>query len=133
MGDEIGSLEVGKRADIVVIDTDRRRVHPAVARPRAAVVWASDGRAVRRGRGERGGSSCATARASRSITTSCGRPRWPPATACSPPPASPPTACGPDLTNTPSDPDPSRGEPGSRHARKPARMIANPGCNRRDP
>ncbi|MET0909927.1 MAG: amidohydrolase family protein [Ilumatobacteraceae bacterium] len=46
MGHEIGSLEVGKRADIVLIDTDRAEFTPASPDPVLPVVWATDGRAV---------------------------------------------------------------------------------------
>jgi 5-methylthioadenosine/S-adenosylhomocysteine deaminase len=44
---EIGSLEVGKRADIVVIDTTGPAWTPHADDPTLALVWASDGRAVR--------------------------------------------------------------------------------------
>jgi 5-methylthioadenosine/S-adenosylhomocysteine deaminase len=44
---EIGSLEVGKRADIVVIDTTGPAWTPHADDPILALVWASDGRAVR--------------------------------------------------------------------------------------
>ncbi len=47
MGHEIGSLEVGKRADVVVIDTSRPEWTPHAADPTMALAWASDGRAVR--------------------------------------------------------------------------------------
>ena len=45
--DEIGSLEVGKRADVVVVDTTGPVWTPHAADPTIAMVWASDGRAVR--------------------------------------------------------------------------------------
>ncbi|MDJ0767663.1 MAG: amidohydrolase family protein [Ilumatobacter sp.] len=45
--DEIGSLEVGKRADIVVVDTTRPEWTPHAVDPITALVWASDGRAIR--------------------------------------------------------------------------------------
>lgn len=44
---EIGSLERGKRADVVVIDTAGPTWTPHAADPTVALVWASDGRAVR--------------------------------------------------------------------------------------
>lgn len=47
MGHEIGSLEVGKRADIVVIDTTGPVWTPRADDPTVALVWASDGRSVR--------------------------------------------------------------------------------------
>jgi 5-methylthioadenosine/S-adenosylhomocysteine deaminase len=47
LGDELGSLEVGKRADIVVIDTTGPAWIPRADDPTVALVWASDGRAVR--------------------------------------------------------------------------------------
>ncbi len=47
MGDEIGSLEVGKRADVVVIDTTGPAWTPHADDPTIGLVWASDGRAVR--------------------------------------------------------------------------------------
>ncbi len=46
MGHEIGSLEVGKRADIVLVDTDRAEFTPASPDPVLPLVWATDGRAV---------------------------------------------------------------------------------------
>ena len=45
--DEIGSLEVGKRADIVLIDTDGPEWMPRSPDPVLQLVWASDGRSVR--------------------------------------------------------------------------------------
>jgi 5-methylthioadenosine/S-adenosylhomocysteine deaminase len=46
MGDRIGSLEVGKQADLVVFET--RHLHwAAPADPALALVWATDGRHVR--------------------------------------------------------------------------------------
>lgn len=47
MGDEIGSLEPGKRADVVVVDTTGPTWTPHADDPTIALVWASDGRAVR--------------------------------------------------------------------------------------
>lgn len=47
MGAEIGSIEVGKRADIVVVDTTGPTWTPHADDPTIALVWASDGRAVR--------------------------------------------------------------------------------------
>lgn len=44
---EIGSLEVGKRADVVVVDTTGPAWTPHADDPTLALVWASDGRAVR--------------------------------------------------------------------------------------
>jgi 5-methylthioadenosine/S-adenosylhomocysteine deaminase len=44
---EIGSLEPGKRADVVVIDTSGPAWTPHDTDPITALVWASDGRAVR--------------------------------------------------------------------------------------
>ena len=46
MGHEIGSLEVGKRADIVLVDTDRAEFTPASPDPVLPLVWATDGRGV---------------------------------------------------------------------------------------
>jgi 5-methylthioadenosine/S-adenosylhomocysteine deaminase len=46
MGHEIGSLEVGKRADVVLIDIDRAEFTPASPDPVLPIVWATDGRAV---------------------------------------------------------------------------------------
>ncbi len=46
MGHEIGSLEVGKRADIVLLDTDRAEFTPPSPDPVLPIVWATDGRAV---------------------------------------------------------------------------------------
>ena len=46
MGHEIGSLETGKRADIVLVDTDRAEFTPASPDPVLPIVWATDGRAV---------------------------------------------------------------------------------------
>jgi 5-methylthioadenosine/S-adenosylhomocysteine deaminase len=46
MDHEIGSIEVGKRADLVLVDTDRAEFTPASPDPVLALVWASDGRAV---------------------------------------------------------------------------------------
>ena len=47
LGHEIGSLEVGKRADVVVVDTTGPAWTPHADDPTTALVWASDGRAVR--------------------------------------------------------------------------------------
>jgi 5-methylthioadenosine/S-adenosylhomocysteine deaminase len=44
---EIGSLEVGKRADVVVVDTTTPAWTPHAADPTIPLIWASDGRAVR--------------------------------------------------------------------------------------
>jgi 5-methylthioadenosine/S-adenosylhomocysteine deaminase len=44
---DIGSLEPGKRADVVVIDTSGPAWTPHADDPVTALVWASDGRAVR--------------------------------------------------------------------------------------
>lgn len=44
---EIGSLEPGKRADVVIIDTTGPTWTPHSNDPSVALVWASDGRAVR--------------------------------------------------------------------------------------
>jgi 5-methylthioadenosine/S-adenosylhomocysteine deaminase len=44
---EIGSLEVGKRADVVLVDTTGPAWTPHDDDPILALVWASDGRAVR--------------------------------------------------------------------------------------
>ncbi|MEP1123279.1 MAG: amidohydrolase family protein [Ilumatobacter sp.] len=46
MGDEIGSLAVGKRADIVLVDTTRPEWVPLSPDPVLQLVWASDGRSV---------------------------------------------------------------------------------------
>jgi 5-methylthioadenosine/S-adenosylhomocysteine deaminase len=47
MHHELGSLEVGKRADVVVLDTTGPVWTPHAADPVIALVWASDGRSVR--------------------------------------------------------------------------------------
>ena len=47
MADELGSLEPGKRADIVVIDTTGPNWVPRSPDPVLQLVWASDGRDVR--------------------------------------------------------------------------------------
>ena len=47
MADRIGSLEPGKRADIVVHDTSGPHWTPRSADPVLQLVWASDGRSVR--------------------------------------------------------------------------------------
>lgn len=46
MDHEIGSLEVGKRADVVLVDTSRAEWIPASPDPVVQLVWASDGRSV---------------------------------------------------------------------------------------
>ena len=46
MDHEIGSLEIGKRADIVLIDTTTPEWVPASPDPVLQLVWASDGRSV---------------------------------------------------------------------------------------
>lgn len=47
MSDEIGSLAVGKRADIVLVDTTGPEWVPLSPDPVLQLVWASDGRSVR--------------------------------------------------------------------------------------
>jgi 5-methylthioadenosine/S-adenosylhomocysteine deaminase len=47
MADRIGSLEVGKRADLVVHDTSRPQWIPRSVDPVLQLVWATDGRSVR--------------------------------------------------------------------------------------
>jgi 5-methylthioadenosine/S-adenosylhomocysteine deaminase len=47
MDHEIGSLEPGKRADLVVVDTTRPEWVPRSPDPVLQLVWASDGRSVR--------------------------------------------------------------------------------------
>ncbi len=47
MHHEIGSLEVGKRADVVIVDTTGPIWTPHADDPIIALVWASDGRSVR--------------------------------------------------------------------------------------
>jgi 5-methylthioadenosine/S-adenosylhomocysteine deaminase len=47
MDHEIGSLEEGKRADVVVIDATRPEWVPRAPDPVVQLVWASDGRSVR--------------------------------------------------------------------------------------
>lgn len=44
---ELGSLEVGKRADVVLVDTTGPAWTPHADDPTLALVWGSDGRAVR--------------------------------------------------------------------------------------
>ena len=44
---ELGSLEPGKRADVVLIDTSGPEWVPTAPDPVQQLVWASDGRAVR--------------------------------------------------------------------------------------
>jgi 5-methylthioadenosine/S-adenosylhomocysteine deaminase len=44
---EIGSLEVGKRADVIVVDATTPAWTPRADDPALALVWTSDGRAVR--------------------------------------------------------------------------------------
>ena len=46
MAHEIGSLEVGKRADLVLLDIDRAEFTPPSPDPVLPIVWATDGRAV---------------------------------------------------------------------------------------
>lgn len=46
MDHEIGSIEVGKRADVVLVDTTRPEWIPASPDPILQLVWASDGRSV---------------------------------------------------------------------------------------
>jgi 5-methylthioadenosine/S-adenosylhomocysteine deaminase len=47
MDHEIGSLEPGKRADVVVVDTTRPEWVPRSPDPVLQLIWASDGRSVR--------------------------------------------------------------------------------------
>ena len=47
MDHEIGSLEVGKRADVVVVDASGPGWIPRSPDPVLQLVWASDGRGVR--------------------------------------------------------------------------------------
>lgn len=47
LGHELGSLEVGKRADVVLVDTTGPAWTPHADDPTLALVWGSDGRAVR--------------------------------------------------------------------------------------
>jgi 5-methylthioadenosine/S-adenosylhomocysteine deaminase len=47
MADRIGSIEVGKRADLVVHDTSGIHWQPRADDPSAELVWSSDGRSVR--------------------------------------------------------------------------------------
>jgi 5-methylthioadenosine/S-adenosylhomocysteine deaminase len=46
MAERIGSLEVGKQADVVVHDTSGPQWHPPATDPVLQLVWASDGRSV---------------------------------------------------------------------------------------
>jgi 5-methylthioadenosine/S-adenosylhomocysteine deaminase len=46
-GDELGSVEVGKRADLVVLDPDRPEWRPMGDDAALQIVWGTDGRAVR--------------------------------------------------------------------------------------
>lgn len=46
MADELGSIEIGKRADIVLVDTTTPAWIPASPDPVRQLVWASDGRAA---------------------------------------------------------------------------------------
>ncbi|MGB0800610.1 MAG: amidohydrolase family protein, partial [Ilumatobacteraceae bacterium] len=46
LGDTVGSLEVGKRADIVVHDANRLELTPLGTDPVRQLVWAADGRSV---------------------------------------------------------------------------------------
>lgn len=47
MEHEIGSLEVGKRADVVIVDTTGPTWTPRPVDPLIGLIWASDGRSVR--------------------------------------------------------------------------------------
>ena len=47
MGDRVGSVEVGKQADLVVHDRTRIEWIPASPDPVLQLVWGSDGRSVR--------------------------------------------------------------------------------------
>ena len=47
MADEIGSISVGKRADITLVDTTGPEWVPRSPDPVLQLVWASDGRSVR--------------------------------------------------------------------------------------
>ena len=55
LGDEIGSLEVGKRADVVVVDTTGPGWTPPSADPVLGLIWGGGGASVTRRRGERQG------------------------------------------------------------------------------
>lgn len=46
MADEIGSLEIGKRADVVVLDAAGASATPSASDPVLGMIWGSDGRAV---------------------------------------------------------------------------------------
>jgi len=46
MAGEIGSLEVGKRADVVVLDATGAASTPSAPDPVLGMIWGSDGRAV---------------------------------------------------------------------------------------
>ena len=46
LGDTVGSLEVGKRADLVVHDATRLELTPRGTDPVRQLVWAADGRSV---------------------------------------------------------------------------------------
>ena len=70
LADRVGSLEVGKAADLVVHDAPHPQWRPR-GNPVQQLVWAAQGRTVR-DVWSTGASSCATGVASRSTTTPCG-------------------------------------------------------------